>query len=74
QPIYSTPPLLFVSGRASFELVQKCIRFGIPIMASVGAASTLAVDMAIEHNLTLLSFVRDGRMVVHSTPHRISNY
>ncbi len=73
QPIDPIPPLLFVSGRASFELVQKCIRLGVPIMASVGAASTLAVDMAIEHNLTLLSFVRDGRMVVHSAPHRISN-
>jgi len=34
----------------------------------------LAVDLAIEHNLTLLSFVRDNRMLIHSAPHRISNY
>ncbi|HJO42223.1 MAG TPA: formate dehydrogenase accessory sulfurtransferase FdhD [Candidatus Thalassarchaeaceae archaeon] len=73
QPNDMSPTLLLVSGRASFELVQKCIRLGVPIMASVGAASTLAVDMAKEHNLTLLSFVRDERMLVHSAPHRISN-
>lgn len=74
QPNGPAPSLIFVSGRASFELVHKCIRLGIPIMASVGAASSLAVDLAIEHNLTLLSFVRDNRMLIHSAPHRISNY
>jgi len=74
QPNGPAPSLIFVSGRASFELVHKCIRLGVPIMASVGAASSLAVDLAIEHNLTLLSFVRDNRMLIHSAPHRISNY
>ena len=60
-----------VSGRSSFELVQKTIRAGFPIMASVGAASSLAVDLAREHNLTLVCFLKPQSMVVHSAPNRI---
>lgn len=62
---------VIVSGRSSFELTQKAIRAGFPIMGSVGAASSLAVDLAREHDLTLASFVKDNRTVIHSASHRI---
>jgi FdhD protein len=53
---------LAVSGRLGFEIVQKAIVAGVPVVAAVGAASTLAVALAESHRLTLASFVRDGRM------------
>ena len=63
--------ILQVSGRSSFELVQKTIRAGFPIMASVGAASSLAVELAREYNLTLVGFLKPDSMVIHSAPNRI---
>ena len=63
--------LVVVSGRASFELVQKALKVGFPVMVSVGAPSSLAVDLANEHGLTLVSFANEDRMTVFSGSNRV---
>jgi FdhD protein len=63
--------ILFVSGRSSFEIVQKAGVAGIPVVASVSAPSSLAVEAGDRLGMTIVGFVRDGRCNVYTHPERV---
>ena len=63
--------IVILSGRASFELVQKAIRAGVSILAAIGAPSSLAVNLAVTSGLTLVGFLRETHCNVYSDPGRL---
>ena len=63
--------ILMLSGRVSFELVQKALMAGIPILVAVGAPSTLAIQLAKASQMTIIAFVRNGKFNIYSGKERV---
>jgi FdhD protein len=63
--------VLLVSGRASFEITQKAVMAGVPVLAAVSAPSSLAVDLAAQSGVTVVAFLRGDSMNVYTRPDRV---
>jgi FdhD protein len=63
--------IVLVSGRSSFEILQKCLTAGVPVVCAISAPSSLAVDVAKEFGMTLVGFLRGGRFNVYAGSDRI---
>nr|WP_319538627.1 formate dehydrogenase accessory sulfurtransferase FdhD [uncultured Methanospirillum sp.] len=63
---------VLISGRISSEMSRKCILAGIPIIASRGATTSLAIEMAEATGLTIIGFIRGGKMNIYASPHRVA--
>jgi FdhD protein len=63
--------VVMVSGRSSFEILQKCLTAGVPVVCAISAPSSLAVDVAKEFGMTLVGFLREGRFNVYAGSDRI---
>ena len=64
--------IVMVSGRSSFEILQKCLTAGVPIVCAISAPSSLAVDVAREFGMTLVGFLREGRFNVYAGHERVA--
>jgi FdhD protein len=72
QPLPLAEGIVLVSGRLGFELVQKAARAGVPLLAAVGAPSSLAVELAAQSGMTLVGFLRDSTFNIYSHPERLT--